>query len=84
MTDYRHRYSIGSKSPGTPCLSPVSPRKQTLARRLGYAINSEDEPSDDEGSRLRPVEQELSSYEGLNIEHKTDVLRFWKVKSLLP
>jgi hypothetical protein len=84
MTDYRHRHFTGSNSSGALRHSLVSPRKQTLARRLGYAIDSEDESSDDEESCLCIMEQELSSYEGLNVEKKTDVLRFWEVGSLLP
>jgi hypothetical protein len=86
MTDYRYRYFPGpkSKSSGTLRRSLVSPRKQTLARRLGYSVDSGDESSDDIEPRLCTVEQELSSYEGLNVEKKTDVLNFWEVRSLLP
>ena len=82
MTSYRHRYFTEFGPSGKPRRFDVSPRKQTLARRLGYAVNSEGESSGDEESHLCSVEEELSSYEGLNVEKKTDIMKFWEVSLL--
>jgi hypothetical protein len=82
MTNYHCSYFTESGPSEKPYCFHISPYKQMLAHYFGYAIDSKGKSLGDKESGLYLVEQELSSYKGLNVEKKTDIINFWEVSLL--